>query len=91
MAWHFQVNDRPEVFVRGPRLWHAFLDGQTPEHLVTASVTALTDATPLQRGMFDRTAHYGVVQTPSPLTPQQTVDAHVTRIKSLRGQARSTR
>lgn len=91
VSWHIEVHDRPEVFVRGSRLWHAFFDGHTPEHLVTAFVTALADPAPLQRAMFDRTAHYSVVQRPSPLTPQQTVDAHTTRINSLRAQARSAR
>ncbi|MFT9784654.1 DUF317 domain-containing protein [Streptomyces rhizosphaericola] len=89
VAWHIEVRDNPDAFVRGPLLWHAFLDDATPEHLVTAFVTALADTTPLQRGMFDRTAHRGVVQEPSPLTPQQTVDAYLTRVKALQGQARA--
>jgi hypothetical protein len=58
---------------------------------VTAFITALTDLAPLQRGLFDRTATYGVTQRPSPLTPQQTVDAHAARVKAFRAQARSTR
>ncbi|QNE74556.1 DUF317 domain-containing protein [Streptomyces finlayi] len=75
----------------GPRIWHAYFDANTPEHLVTAFVTALADPAPLQRAMYDRTAHYSAVQVPSPLTPQQTVDAHTTRIDSLRSHARAAR
>ncbi|MGW5096389.1 DUF317 domain-containing protein [Streptomyces nodosus] len=91
VAWHIDVRDHLDGASRGTLLWHAAFNGHTPEHLVTAFVTALTDPAPLQRGMFDRTAAYGVVQKPSPLTPQQTVDAHTARIKSLRAQARSAR
>ncbi|MCZ4103540.1 DUF317 domain-containing protein, partial [Streptomyces sp. H39-C1] len=57
VSWHIEVHDQPEVFVNGPRLWHAWFDGHTPEHLVTACVAALADPAPLQRGMFDRTGH----------------------------------
>ncbi|MFG3384029.1 DUF317 domain-containing protein [Streptomyces sp. NPDC047999] len=88
-SWHVEVHDSPDAFVGGPRLWHAFLDDAVPEHLVTAFVTALADTTPLQRGMFDPTARHGVVQEPSPLTPQQTVDAYLARVKDLRSQARA--
>ncbi|WP_264296616.1 DUF317 domain-containing protein [Streptomyces sp. C8S0] len=91
MAWHIGVRDSPDAFVPGPLLWHAFLDDATPEHLVTAFVSALADTTPLQRGMFDRTANHGVVQELSPLTPQQTVDAYLTRVKAVRSQARAAR
>ncbi|WP_432012622.1 DUF317 domain-containing protein [Streptomyces cucumeris] len=91
VSWRIEVSDGPDVFPRGGRLWHAFLDGRTPEYLVTAFVTALVDPSPLQRGMGDRTAQCGVVQKPSPFTPEQTVDAHISRIKALRRQARSAR
>ncbi|WP_217572319.1 DUF317 domain-containing protein [Streptomyces sp. GbtcB7] len=92
VAWRFDVRDHPVgIGSRGTHLWHAAFHGHTPEHLVTAFVTALTDPAPLQRGMFDRTATYGVTQKPSPLTPEQTVDAHTTRVKALRAQARTAR
>jgi hypothetical protein len=90
-AWHIDVRDRPDGASRGTHLWHAAFHGHRPEHLVTAFITALTDLAPLQRGLFDRTATYGVTQRPSPLTPQQTVDAHAARVKAFRAQARSTR
>lgn len=76
---------------KGPRIWHARLEGNTPAHLVTAFVTALADPAPLQRGMFEPTAHYSAVQEPSRMTPQQVVDAHVQRVRALRAQARAAR
>ncbi|WP_405884351.1 DUF317 domain-containing protein [Streptomyces sp. NBC_01384] len=92
VAWHIEVRDLPtDIGSRGAHLWHAAFHSHTPEHLVTAFVTALADPAPLQRGMFDRTATYGVTQKPSPLTPEQTVHAHATRVKALRARARPTR
>jgi hypothetical protein len=89
VSWHIEAHDNPGPTTVDPRLWHAWFDGHTPEHLVTAFVTALADPAPLQRAMLDRTARYSVVQQPSPLPPQQTAAAHTTRINSLRAQARS--
>ncbi|MCP9213059.1 DUF317 domain-containing protein [Streptomyces cucumeris] len=85
VAWNIVVSDLPtDVGSRGTHLWHAAFHRYTPERLVTAFLKALTDPAPLQRGLFDCTATYGVTQKPSPLTPQQTVDAHTTRVKALR-------
>ncbi|WP_053924684.1 hypothetical protein [Streptomyces chattanoogensis] len=39
--------------------------------------------------MYDRTAHHSVVQRPSPLTPQQVVEAHTARLDADRAQARA--
>lgn len=75
----------------GRQIWHARFDSRTPSRLVTAFVTALTDTGPLQRGMYDRTAHYSVVQEPSPLSPQQVVAAHTARLDALRTRARAAR
>jgi hypothetical protein len=75
---------------KGPRIWHAWFH-RTPMHLVTAFATALADPAPLQRAMFDRTAHHSVVQDASPLTPQQVVDAHTNRLNVIRAQARAAR
>ncbi|WP_446038084.1 DUF317 domain-containing protein [Streptomyces sp. SID1121] len=91
IAWHIEVRDCPAGVSQGTYLWHAAFNAVTPEHLVTAFVTALADSAPLQRGMFDRTADHGVVQRPSPLTPQQTVDAYTNRIQALRVLARAAR
>jgi hypothetical protein len=89
-SWHIEVRDHPEPSAAGPRIWHAWFDGHTPTHLVNAFVTALADSAPLQRGMYDRTAH-GVVQKPSPLTPKQVVEAHAARLAGIRRRARVAR
>ncbi|MEU1528120.1 DUF317 domain-containing protein [Streptomyces fagopyri] len=90
-SWHIETREPGHGEFPGPPIWHAYLDEHTPTHLVSAFLTALADRSPLQRGMYDRTGHYSAVQEPSPLRPQQVVDAHATRLKSLRAQARSAR
>ncbi|TQK98983.1 uncharacterized protein DUF317 [Streptomyces puniciscabiei] len=89
--WNVETCEPGYGTPRGPRIWHAWFDSRTPAHLVNAFVTALADPAPLQRGMYDRTAHYSVVQQPSPLTPQQVVAAHTARLDALRAQARAAR
>ncbi|MFE3389518.1 DUF317 domain-containing protein [Streptomyces anulatus] len=89
-SWHIETSE-PRGEFSGPRIWHAYLDERTPPHLVAPFLTALADPSPLQRGMYERTAHYSAVQKPSPLRPQQVVDAHTNRISSLRAQRRSAR
>lgn len=90
-SWHVETREPGHGEFSGPRIWHAYFDEHTPAHLVGSFLTALADRGPLQRGMYDRTGHYSAVQEPSPLRPQQVVDAHATRLKSLRAQARSAR
>ncbi|MDX3308022.1 DUF317 domain-containing protein [Streptomyces sp. ME08-AFT2] len=90
-SWHVETREPGHGEFHGPRIWHAYFDEHTPAHLVGSFLTALADRSPLQRGMYDRTGHYSAVQEPSPLRPQQVVDAHATRLKSLRAQARSAR
>ncbi|MEU1921080.1 DUF317 domain-containing protein [Streptomyces albogriseolus] len=90
-SWHIETREPGHGEFPGPRIWHAYLDEHTPTRLVSAFLTALADRSPLQRGMYDRTGHYSAVQEPSPLRPQQVVDAHATRLKSLRTRARSAR
>ncbi|MER5215359.1 DUF317 domain-containing protein [Streptomyces sp. NPDC002838] len=90
-SWHIETREEGHGHPVGPRIWHAWFDSRTPSHLVTAFVTALTDTGPLQRGMYDHTAHYSAVQEPSPLTPQQVVAAHTTRLDTLRARARAAR
>ncbi|MDX2624888.1 DUF317 domain-containing protein [Streptomyces sp. NPDC013130] len=75
----------------GPRIWHAFVDESMPEHLVCAFAAALADPAPLQRAMYDRTAHYSAVQSLSRLTPEDVVAAHSTRLDAIRAQARAAR
>ncbi|MGW1601257.1 DUF317 domain-containing protein [Streptomyces eurythermus] len=87
-AWHVEVcdPDRPRS-----RLWHAHFDTSTPVHLVNAFVTALADTTPLQRGMYDRTALPDVSRQRSTVTAKQIIEAHKTRLDTLRALARAVR
>ncbi|WP_308409639.1 DUF317 domain-containing protein [Streptomyces sp. A3M-1-3] len=90
-AWHWHVETCEPGYgtPMDPRIWHTWIDGHAPAHLMNAFVTALAHDAPLQRGMFDRTAHHSVVQQPSPLTPQQVVEAHTARLDAVRSQARA--
>ncbi|MCC2275582.1 DUF317 domain-containing protein [Streptomyces sp. ET3-23] len=90
-GWHVETCEPGYGTPIGPRIWHAWFDSRTPAHLVDAFVTALADPAPLQRGMYERTAHHSVVQQPSLLTPQQVVEAHTARLDALRAQARAVR
>lgn len=85
--WHVETCEPGHGTPMGRRIWHASFDRHTPTHLVDAFVTALADTTPLQRAMYDRTAHHSVVQKPSPLTPEQIVEAHTARLAGIRRQA----
>ncbi|MFD5111677.1 DUF317 domain-containing protein [Streptomyces sp. NPDC058391] len=89
--WHIETCEPGHGTPMGPRIWHAWFDGHAPDHLVGAFITALANTAPLQRGMFDRTAHHSVVQKPSPLTPEQVVAAHTTRLDTVRAQVRAAR
>ncbi|MDX3525885.1 DUF317 domain-containing protein [Streptomyces sp. ID05-39B] len=90
LSWQVEVHD-PDRGRHGPRLWHASFDDRTPGHLVNAFLTALVDPAPLQRGMGDRTAHHSAVQRPSPLRPEQIVEAHTDRLNSIRAKVRAAR
>lgn len=63
-SWHVEISEPGHDELRGRRIWHAWFNG-TPMHLVDAFVAALTDSTPVQRGMSDRAAHHSVLQQPS--------------------------
>lgn len=90
-SWHIETREPGYGTPMGPRIWHAWFADRAPEHLVGAFITALANTAPLQRGMFDRTAHHSVVQKPSPLTPEQVVAAHTARLDTIRAQARAAR
>ncbi|MFI8307721.1 DUF317 domain-containing protein [Streptomyces sp. NPDC085927] len=90
-SWHIETHETGFDGHPGRPIWHARFHEHTPVHLVNAFVTALADSSPLQRGMYDRAAHYSAVQEPSPLTPKQVVAAHITRLDALRAQARTAR
>ncbi|MCX4529227.1 hypothetical protein OG982_26635 [Streptomyces sp. NBC_01551] len=67
-----------------------WISGPVPEHLMAGLAEQLVSAVPVLRGMYDLD-HYSARQNPSPLTPQQAVEAHFTRIDAARAQARSQR
>lgn len=86
-SWHIDASKTEG----GPRLWHASFTSDTPTHLIGGFIAALTSPEPLQRGMFDRVAHYSAVQKSSPLTPEQVIDVYRRRIDSLRRRSRAHR
>ncbi|MCA1223523.1 DUF317 domain-containing protein [Streptomyces sp. 8L] len=88
-SWHIETREPGHGEFPGPRIWHAYFDEHTPAHLVSAFLTALSDPSPLQRGMHEHTMHYSAVKEPSQVLPQQVVDAHAARINALRAHARS--
>ncbi|MFG2924213.1 DUF317 domain-containing protein [Streptomyces sp. NPDC048305] len=90
-SWHIQTRDARDVQFPKPLIWHAYFDEHTPARIVGAFFTALTDQAPVQRGLFDQTAHHRAVQERSHLHPQQVVDAYTARMKANRAQARIAR
>ncbi|WP_338676817.1 DUF317 domain-containing protein [Streptomyces sp. SCSIO 30461] len=86
-SWHIETSGEAP----GPRIWNAYLDEHTPTHLVGTFLSALADPAPLQRHMFDRTAHHTAAKTRSAMTPEQVVEAHTHRLAALRTRARTTR
>ncbi|MFD5453860.1 DUF317 domain-containing protein [Streptomyces olivaceus] len=90
-SWHVEVRKSADAEFPGPRVWHAFLDEHVPDHLAGAFFGALCDLRPLQRAMFDRTAHSSAVKESSPLSPQQVADAHAARVKAIRAKVRAVR
>ncbi|MFD5751493.1 DUF317 domain-containing protein [Streptomyces sp. NPDC127033] len=89
MDWRVVAHEQGYGQPDGREIWSAWFNSHTPIHLVNAFVTALVDTTPLQREMYARTAHYSATHERSPLTPQQVVGAHTTRLDALRAQARA--
>ncbi|WP_181785413.1 DUF317 domain-containing protein [Streptomyces phytophilus] len=89
--WHMETREPRSGHYDGPQIWNAWFSDYMPDHLVAAFVTALADPAPLHRAMSDSTVHYGAAQKPSPLTPDQVVATHATRITSLHRAARATR
>ncbi|MCX5274948.1 DUF317 domain-containing protein [Streptomyces virginiae] len=85
MAWRIVQPDHI-----GAPIWKMWISGPVPEHLMAGLAEQLVSASPVLRGMYDLD-HYSARQNPSPLTPQQAVEAHFTRIDATRAQARSQR
>ncbi|MFJ8676341.1 DUF317 domain-containing protein [Streptomyces sp. NPDC093589] len=89
--WHVETCEPGHGTPMGARIWHAWVDGRAPGHLMGAFITALADPAPLQRGMFDRTGHHSVTQQRSALRPEQVVEAHTRRLQAARARARAAR
>ncbi|MYS36691.1 uncharacterized protein DUF317 [Streptomyces sp. KhCrAH-43] len=73
----------------GPSIWHAYLPEPVPAHLVAVFITALVDPGPLQRGMYERLGHHSAVHVRSQVRPEQVVDAHSSRLRTIWSRARS--
>ncbi|MFG2488002.1 DUF317 domain-containing protein [Streptomyces virginiae] len=86
LAWRIQAD--PEH--GGPPIWGTWISGSVPDHLMAGLVEQLVSTAPVLRGMHDLD-HYGARQNPSPLTSEQAVEAHFTRIDAARARARSRR
>ncbi|MFE7116516.1 DUF317 domain-containing protein [Streptomyces sp. NPDC057654] len=89
--WHIDTCEPGHGTPRGPRIWHAWLPDPLPAHLTSAFLAGLASTSPLQRGMYDHIASHGVVQKPSPFTPEQVIAAHTGRLAALRAQVRAAR
>lgn len=74
----------------GMPVWKMWISGPVPDHLMTGLAEQLVSDAPVLRGMYDLD-HYSARQEPSPLTPQQAVEAHFTRIDAAQARARSQR
>ncbi|MEU9939093.1 DUF317 domain-containing protein [Streptomyces lavendulae] len=74
----------------GMPVWKMWISGPVPDHLMAGLTEQLVSAAPVLRGMHDRD-HYSARQNPSPLTPQQAVEAHFTRIDAAQSRARTQR
>ncbi|MGC4951116.1 DUF317 domain-containing protein [Streptomyces sp. DT224] len=75
----------------GPSIWHAVLPDAVPAHLIGAFITALADPEPLQRGMYERLGHHSAVHVRSQVRPEQVVEAHASRLRTIRARVRSSR
>ncbi|MEU3599316.1 DUF317 domain-containing protein [Streptomyces sp. NPDC006798] len=87
-AWRIHVRPRPD---QGPVIWSAWIAHEPPAHLVTGLVAALTDPAPLRRNWGQIGAHYSARRTESRVTPEAHVEAHRTRIDTVRAQVRAAR
>ncbi|GAA3903932.1 DUF317 domain-containing protein [Streptomyces gulbargensis] len=85
-AWHIEA--QPQY--GGARLWHIWISGAVPDHLITGLVEQLVSTAPVVRGMHDTESH-GARQEPSGLSPEQVLEAHFARLEALTRAERRTR
>lgn len=86
LAWRIEA--KPEH--SGPPIWQIWISGPVPDHLMTGLAEQLVSTAPVLRGMHDLD-HYAARQENSPLTPEQAVEAHFSRIDAARARARTQR
>ncbi|MFB7257905.1 DUF317 domain-containing protein [Streptomyces nojiriensis] len=86
LAWRIEA--KPEY--SGPPIWKMWISGPVPDHLVAGLVEQLVSSAPVLRGMHDLD-HYAARQENSPLTPEQAVEAHFSRIDAAQARARAQR
>ncbi|WP_327386812.1 DUF317 domain-containing protein [Streptomyces sp. NBC_01207] len=79
LAWRIEA--QPEH--SGPPIWKIWISGPVPDHLMAGLAEQLVSTAPVLRGMHDLD-HYAARQENSPLTPEQAVEAHFSRIDSAR-------
>ncbi|MFJ9789421.1 DUF317 domain-containing protein [Streptomyces globosus] len=86
LAW--RIETKPEH--SGPPIWQIWISGSVPDHLMAGLAEQLVSTAPALRGMHDLD-HYAARQENSPLTPEQAVEAHFSRIDAARTRARTQR
>ncbi|GGP99031.1 hypothetical protein GCM10010215_25940 [Streptomyces virginiae] len=74
----------------GPPIWQIWISGPVPDHLMAGLAEQLVSTAPVLRGMHDLD-HHAARQENSPLTPEQAVEAHFSRIDAARARARTQR
>ncbi|MFI7102738.1 DUF317 domain-containing protein [Streptomyces sp. NPDC050161] len=87
-VWRVEASGTPR---EGPPVWHAWIMDSTPAALVAGFAAALATTEPVQRALDDHTGHHTVTQERSDLTPEQVVEAHTTRLHTIRSQALAAR
>ncbi|MEV0445543.1 DUF317 domain-containing protein [Streptomyces spectabilis] len=73
------------------RIWHAYLNDQTPLHLIAAFTSALARDEPVQRGMYDVPHTHLVTQEQRGPQGEQLAAEHEARLKAIRATARRRR
>ncbi|MFJ9033613.1 DUF317 domain-containing protein [Streptomyces sp. NPDC102274] len=73
------------------RIWHAYIDDETPRHLIAGFTAALAHPEPVQRGMYDVPHAHLVTQKQNGPQGKHLLAAHEARLKAARTAARRTR
>ncbi|MGW7096566.1 DUF317 domain-containing protein [Streptomyces sp. NPDC054874] len=73
------------------RVWHAYFDDRTPDHLLAGFAAALVDPAPVSRGRYDVPHSHVVTQVERGAIGDQLATAHDERLKAIRTAARKAR